>query len=90
MLNVTLQIDEDGRRINQLKYQIEDLRQRQRDKVIFGASVSSKYFYCDSAVFSDFSCNYLVVFFFREKNYLVVFLFKCLGCFFAANSVWRG
>ena len=40
MLNVTLQVDEDGRRINQLKSQIEDLRRRQHDKVIFGASGS--------------------------------------------------
>ena len=64
MLNVTLQIDEDGRRINQLKSQIEDLRRHKHDKVIFGASVSNKYFNCDSAVFSDFfSSNYLVVFF---------------------------
>ena len=57
MLNVTLQIDEDEHRINQLKSQIEDLRRRQHDKVIFGASVSSKYFNCDSAVFSDFFSN---------------------------------
>lgn len=51
LLNFTFQIDEDGRRINQLKYQIDDLGRRQLNRVIFDASLNSKYFYCDSAVF---------------------------------------
>ena len=46
-----MQIEEDGRRFNQLKCQIDDLRRRQHDKVISDASLSIKYFYYDNALF---------------------------------------